>query len=55
MLAEVKWGYEINHDTKIQVLRCYTYDQVVSTICLFLDIQLLIFNANNSSCQKFNT
>jgi hypothetical protein len=35
MLAEVKWGYEINHKIKIQVRRCYTYGQVDSTISLF--------------------
>jgi hypothetical protein len=35
MLAEVKWGYEINHNIKIQVRRCYTYGQVDSTISLF--------------------
>ena len=35
MVVEVKWGYEINHNIKIQVRRCYTYGQVDSTISLF--------------------
>jgi hypothetical protein len=55
MVAEVKWGYEINHNFKIQVHHCYTYGQVDSTVSLFLDMQLLSFNSNNSSCRKFNT
>ena len=55
MLVEVKWGYEINHNIKIQVRRCYTYSHVDNTIRLFLDMKLLRFNAKNSSCKKFNT
>ena len=35
MLDEVKWGYEINHNIKIQFHRCYTYGQVDSTTSLF--------------------
>jgi hypothetical protein len=48
MVVEVKWGYEINHNIKLQVCHFYTYDQVDNTVSLFLDMQLLSFNSDNS-------
>jgi len=35
MLAEVKWGYDINQKIKIQDRHCYTYNQFDSAISLF--------------------
>jgi hypothetical protein len=55
MLVDVKWGYEINHNIKIQVRRFCTYDQFDSTISLFeqpsidFSVVFLCFSYENTS------